>query len=67
LTNHSSLQLNGVERGKWVDDPALRARCHEAIVLRTMADDGGILLAGKIALQAKQHDEDTYVGHESSS
>ena len=45
------------------DDPALVARCHEAISWRTNADQGGILLAGKVAWNAKQSDDATVVSH----
>jgi hypothetical protein len=57
-TSRSVVQANGMER--W-DDPAVNARCEEGIALRQTADEGGIILAGKVALKAQQCDESTYV------
>ena len=53
-----AVQVNGIER---LHDPALNARCQEAIALRKNADQGGILVAGKIALEANQCDDSSFV------
>lgn len=53
-----ALDLKDLREGREIYyDAATAARCQEAVDLRREAESGGILLAGKIALESQWHDE----------